>query len=87
MCLSVREHISGTTRPIFISVHVTYGRRPSYTDGVVISALRMTSCLHTMAREDDAKRAYTKSDSTGGSTDLTRQRTNKLTQQRTGDKV
>jgi len=36
MCLSVREHISGTTRPIFISVHVTYGRRPSYTDGVVI---------------------------------------------------
>ena len=46
-------------------------------DMLCTSALRMTSCLHTMAREDDAKRAYTKSDSTGGSTDLTRQRTNR----------
>ena len=40
VCLSVRGHVSGTTRPVFTKffVHVTYGR------GSVISAHKPTGC-------------------------------------------
>ena len=57
ICLSVREHISGTTRPIFTHffVHVAYGRRSSLLlsrrrDTVCTFDLWITSCLHIKAR-------------------------------------
>jgi len=38
VCLSVRDHIFGTTRPIFTNffVHVTYGRGSVSAGGTVI---------------------------------------------------
>jgi len=54
ICLSVREHISGTTRPIFkFFVHVTYDRglvllwrRVAIMLRYVLPILWMASCLH-----------------------------------------
>jgi len=54
LCLCVREHISGTTRPIFANffVLVTYGRDSVFLwrrcDTLCTSGLWMTSYLHIM---------------------------------------
>jgi len=84
-CVSVREHISGThvpSSPNFCAffVHgccsVLLWRR---CDALCNFVFTVTSCLHTVG---DSKKAYTLSDSTGGSTDLTPQRILRLTHQR-----
>ena len=54
VCLSVRKHISGTTRSIFAKFLCMLVVARSSSDGVaicyVLPVLWMTSCFHTMAK-------------------------------------